>query len=94
MPDQVDTSVRMPHTLLNRLQKLANARKHTPHALMLQAIESFVSHEERREAFRQAGIQAHEDYLRTGLHLDNEETKAWLAELAAGNDVPPPSCHI
>jgi predicted transcriptional regulator len=92
--DQVNTSVKMPQTLRDRLQKLANARKHTPHALMLQAIESYVSREEKREAFRQMGIQAHEEYLRTGLHLDNEETKAWLVRLAAGDNVPPPSCHI
>jgi predicted transcriptional regulator len=52
---------------------------------MLQAIESFVSREEKREAFRQIGLRAHEEYLQTGLHLNNEETKAWLAELAAGN---------
>jgi predicted transcriptional regulator len=61
---------------------------------MLEAIESFVDREERREAFRQAGIRAHEEYLRTGLHLNNEEVQAWLAELAAGNDMEPPSCHV
>lgn len=94
MSDQVNASIKMPQALRDRLQKLAKVRRHTSHALMLQAIESFVAHEEKREAFRQAGIQAHEEYLQTGLHLNNEETKAWLIELAAGNDVPPPSCHI
>jgi predicted transcriptional regulator len=94
MLDQINTSVKMPQTLRDRLQKLAKVRKHTPHSLMLQAIESFVSREEKREAFRQVGIQAHEEYLRTGLHLNNEETKAWLVELAAGNNTPPPPCHI
>ena len=94
MTNQVNTSVKMSQALQKRLQCLAEIRKHTPHALMLQAIESFVDREERREAFRQAGIRAHEEYMRIGLHLTNAETKAWLAELAVGRDVEPPICHI
>jgi predicted transcriptional regulator len=94
MSDQVNASVKIPRTLRDKLQKLAKTRRHTPHALVLQAMESCVAHEEKREALRQMGIQAHEEYLRTDLHLNNEEIKAWLLELAAGNDVPPPSSHI
>ena len=94
MANQVNTSVKLSQTLQKRLQCLAEIRRHTPHALMLQAIESFVDREERREAFRQAGIRAHEEYIHTGLHLTNAEAKAWLAELAAGRDAEPPVCHI
>jgi predicted transcriptional regulator len=94
MTSQVNTSVKMSKTLQKRLQCLAEIRKHTPHAIMLQAIESFVDREEQREAFRQAGIYAHEEYMQAGLHLTNTEAKAWLAELAIGRDVEPPVCHI
>ena len=93
MQNQLNMSIKMPQILRDRLQKLAAVRKHSVHALMLQAIESYIDREERREELRQAGIRAHDDYMRTGLHLTNEEVKAWLAELAQGNAAEPPKCH-
>ncbi len=61
---------------------------------MIQAIQSFVEREEKREAVRQECIAAHEHYKSTGLHLTQEEVEAWLLDLEAGNDVEPPACHI
>ena len=93
MKTQVNASVRLPSALHERVVSLAEIRQRTPHALMLQAIESFVSREEQREAFRQEGIAAWEEYQRTGLHLTNAEVKEWLSQLAAGNRVEPPKCR-
>ena len=90
----LSTSIKIPGELRERLQNLAETRQRTPHALMLQAIENFVSREEKREAWRQEGIAAWEEYQRTGLHLTNAEVKEWLSQLAAGNNVEPPKCHI
>jgi len=53
----------------------------------------YVDREETREAFRQDGIRAWNEYRATGLHLTLEEADAWLAELEAGEDVKPPECH-
>ncbi len=94
MKNQVNTSVRMPATLHDRVVSLAEIRDRTPHALMLQAIESYVSREEKREAWRREGVAAWEEYQRTGLHLTNAEVKDWLAQLAEGNKVEPPACHL
>ncbi|MDL2272022.1 CopG family transcriptional regulator [Desulfovibrio sp. OttesenSCG-928-I05] len=88
------TSIKIPGELRERLQNLAASRQRTPHALMIQAIESFVSREEKREAWRQEGMAAWEEYRQTGLHLTNAEAKKWLAQLAEGNSVEPPKCHI
>jgi Predicted transcriptional regulator len=90
----LSTSIKIPGELRERLQNLAESRQRTPHALMVQAIENFVSREEKREAWRQEGIAAWEEYQRTGLHLTGEEVDTWLGELAKGNDVEPPKCHI
>jgi predicted transcriptional regulator len=94
MKTQVNASVKMPSVLHERVVSLAEARDKTPHALMLHAIESYVAREEKREKWRQEGIAAWEEYQRTGLHLTNAEVMAWLAELAKGNDVEPPKCHV
>lgn len=88
------TSIKLPAELRDRLQNLAQARKRTPHALMLQALETFVTREEQREALRQEALAAHEAFALTGLHVTAREADAWLAELEAGNDVEPPKCHI
>lgn len=88
------TSIKIPSKLKERIQSLAEARHSTAHSLMLQALEAYVGREEKREALRMEAIQAHDEYMRTGLHLTNTEMKLWLAELAKGNDVEPPACHI
>ena len=94
MQTVVNTSVKIPPALHERIQHLAQARTSSAHALMLQAIEKFVEREEQREALRQEALKAHEEFVLTGLHLTGQEVDAWLAELEAGNDVEPPKCHV
>ena len=76
-----------------RLKRLGDARQRTPHWLMREAIAQYVDREEKREAFRQATIQAWEEYRSTGLHLRADEADAWLAQLEQGQDSEPPACH-
>lgn len=90
----INASVKMPPALHARVVSLAEIRQRTPHAVMLQAIETFVGREEQREALRQEARAAHEEYMMTGLHVTAEEADAWLADLEAGNDVEPPKCHV
>ena len=87
-------SVKLPQPLKERIKDLADARNQSAHAIMLQAIETYVDREEQREALRREARAAHDEYMRTGLHVTAAEADAWLAELEAGNDVEPPKCHI
>ena len=91
---QVNASVKLPASLHARLARLAAARGRSAHSLMVQAIETFVSCGEKREAWRQEGIATWEEYQRTGLHLTNEEVMDWLARTAAGEDPEMPECHL
>ena len=68
-------------------------RQRTPHWMILQAVRQYVEREEKREAFRQDGIRAWNQYQATGLHVTSAEADAWLAKLEAGQDVEPPECH-
>lgn len=88
------TSIKLPSDLKERVFTLAEARQRSAHTIMIQAIQSFVEREEKREALRQECIAAHEHFKATGLHLTQEEVEAWLLDLEAGNDVGPPACHI
>ncbi len=91
---QVNASVKMPPELRDRVQTLAKIRNSSAHALMLQAIERYVDREEKREALRQDGIAAYEEYKRTGLHLTNAEVREWIEQLRQGKKAPLPKCHI
>ncbi|MDR0238683.1 MAG: CopG family transcriptional regulator [Deltaproteobacteria bacterium] len=94
MKTQVNASVRMPSALHMRVVSLAESRQRTPHALMLQAIESYVTREEMREAWRREGIAAWEEYQRTGLHLTGDEVSAWIDQIRQGKKTPMPKCHV
>ena len=94
MKTQVSASVRMTSALHARVVSLAESRQRTPHALMVQAIESFVSREEQREALRQEAKVAHEHYMQTGLHLTNAEVVEWMDKIIQGEKAAMPKCHI
>jgi len=61
---------------------------------MLDAISEYVEREEKREAFRQQGMRAWEEYQLTGLHLVQDEADGWLARLEQGEDAELPACHV
>lgn len=88
------TTLKVEQDIKERIKRLADARHRTPHRVMLDAISEYVEREEKREAFRQDGIRAWEEYQMTGLHLTHDEADAWLAQLEQGHDLPPPACHV
>jgi len=93
MAAQSTTSVKLDSVLKERVQRLATARRRTPHWVMREAVQQYVEREEKRESFRQEALAALEDYQDTGLHLTHAEVGAWLAKLAAGKKSKLPKCH-
>lgn len=87
------TSLKLDDALKDRLQKLAESRKRTPHWLMKEAIERYVSYEEWHDQIWREANEAIEEYEQTGLHLTHGEVKEWLRRRAAGEDVDLPECH-
>ena len=87
-------AVRLDDPLKARMRTLADQRRRPMHWLMREAIEQYVMREEQRESFRQEALDAWNHYQTTGLHVTHAEAEAWLAELEAGNDVEPPTCHV
>lgn len=86
-------AIKIDPDIKQRVKRLADARQRTPHWLMREAIQQYVEREERREAFRQDGVRAWNEYQTTGRHLTAKEADAWLAKLESGEDVEPPECH-
>ena len=94
MPKPSTTSLKLDAEVKERVQRLASARRRSPHWLMREAIEEYVEREEKREQFRQDALAAWVDYQATGLHVTAEEADAWLAKLEAGKDAGPPKCRV
>lgn len=86
-------AIKIESDIKERVKRLADARHRTPHWLMREAIRQYVEREEKREAFRQDGIAAWNEYQATGMHVTLDEADAWLAKLESGSDVEPPECH-
>jgi len=87
------TSVKLDSEMKERVQRLAVARRRSPHWVLREAIEQYMEREEKRERFRQDALAAWTHYRTTGLHLTAGEADKWLARLEAGKDASPPPCH-
>ena len=93
MPSTSTTRLKLDVTRKARVQRLAEAHRRTSHWIMREAIEEYVTREEKRQSFLQDAVAAWQDYQQTGLHLTAEEADAWMAKLEAGEDAPIPECH-
>lgn len=94
MPAPATTSLKLDAELKERIQRLAEARRRSAHWIMREAVEQYVSREEKREEFRAAALAAWNGYQATGLHATAEEADAWLARLEAGERAEAPECHL
>ncbi len=93
MAPRSTTSLKLDPEMKERVQRLAEAQRRTPHWVMCEAVEQYVEREEKREQLRQDALAAWAHYQETGLHLSASEADLWLAKLEAGKDAKQPKCH-
>lgn len=86
-------AVKLDQDTRDRLKRLADARDRSTHWMLREAVSQFVEREEKRAAFRQAGLRAWEDYQTTGQHVPHDQADAWLARLEAGEETDIPECR-
>ena len=87
------TSIKLDDELKNRIRSLADARRRTPHWVMREAIEQYVSREEQREAFKQEALDSWRDYQETGQQLTGHEVYRWLRTWETDAEHIAPQCH-
>ena len=93
MSGSTTTSLKLDTETKERLRRLAAARQRSAHWMMREAIEQYIEREEARERLRSDALAAWSDYQATGKHVTAEEADAWLAQLEAGENAPPPVPH-
>jgi predicted transcriptional regulator len=94
MPTRSTTSLKLDSDIKDRIHRLADSRRRSPHWVMCEAVEQYVEREEKRESFRQDALAAWASYEMTGLHVTAEEADTWLAKLEAGEDAEAPEGHV
>ena len=87
-------SLKLDDDLRKRVGDLALAKDRSPHWIMRQAIEDYVTRQQSREDFKSEALKAWRDYKETGLHITGEEVFDWLATWGTDEAADAPECHI
>lgn len=87
------TTIKIDQDTKERMKRLAESRHRSPHWMILEAVRQYVDREEKREAFRQDGILAWNEYQETGLHVSGDEVIAWLETWGEENEKAAPACR-
>jgi RHH-type rel operon transcriptional repressor/antitoxin RelB len=81
-------SIRLKPETKKRLARLANASGRSSNFLIADAVEAYVSDQERMLAeVRQADRQ-----VKSGHYIRNEDMKAWLLSWGTEHELPVPKC--
>lgn len=70
-------SVKLSEATKERIDRLAASKGTSPHALMVEAIESKLESEEKHSAFVEAALQSRADMLASGKAYDGDEFIAY-----------------
>ena len=81
-------AIKLDDETSRRLKALAEQRNRSAHWLMREALERYLTDEERYEREKAEDLAAYEEYLETGIAVENDEVVTWLNELAKGKNIP------
>jgi predicted transcriptional regulator len=76
----ITTTLKLPEALKARVSDAAQAAGKTPHAFMVEAIESQTSLAERRQAFFGSALAARQEVAEYGLVHDGDEVLSYLKD--------------
>lgn len=84
------TTLKLPESLKKRIAPLADSAGKTPHAWMVEAIETQAMLAEKRKAFLADARAAEEEVERTGLVYRAADVHRYIRARASGKKVPRP----
>jgi predicted transcriptional regulator len=78
------TTLKLPESLKKRIAPLAEAAGKTPHAWMVEAIETHATLAEKRKAFVAHAVAAEKEVRKTGLVYRAEDVHRYIRARTAG----------
>ena len=86
-------AVKLDPETRERLLKLAESKRRSPHWLMKEAVREYIAKEERAEKLRQDTLDRWEAYKTGGGEVSNEAVMAWLDTWGHEGETEGPSCE-
>lgn len=86
----VSVSVKLPGAIKARVDRLAASKGTSPHALMVEAIESALQSEEKHDAFVEAARQSRNQMVASGKVYDGDEFIAYARARLRGEKAARP----
>jgi predicted transcriptional regulator len=83
-------AVKLPEDERQRLGRLAEIRKRSPHWLAREAISQYLDREEAVERFKQETLARWEEYRQTGKTVPNDVVMDWLDSWGTNKESKPP----
>ena len=84
------TTLKLPDKLKKRIAPLARSARKTPHAWMVEALETLATLAEKRKAFVADALAAEKEVMKTGLVYRAEDVHRYISSRAAGNKAARP----
>jgi len=84
------TSLKLPDALKATIAQVAASEGKTPHALMVETLQSAMDDALERQRFHADGEAAYQDSLRSGLVYRAQDVKAYITARASGVQAPRP----
>ena len=83
-------AIKLPENDRERLSRLAEAKKRSPHWLAKEAISQYLDREEAVEHFKQETIARWGEYRQTGKTVSNDVVMTWLDSWGTNEESEPP----
>ena len=83
-------AVKLPENERERLGRLAEIKKRSPHWLAKEAISQYLDREEAIEHFKQETVARWEEYRQTGKTVPNDVVMDWLDSWGSDKESKPP----
>ncbi len=91
MAEKANMAVKLDAGLLERLRALGEAKRRSPHWLMVEAIRLYVEREEEVERARAETRGRLARYDATGEYIAGEDVEAWLETWGRASEQKPPA---
>ncbi len=91
MAEKANMAVKIDPDLRARLHALGQAKRRSPHWLMLEAIRLYVEREEEAERERAITRERLARYDATGEYIADEDVQAWLRTWGTSHEQQPPT---
>ena len=86
-------AVKLEPGMKERLKRLAEAKRRSPHWLMKEAVREYLEREEHTEKLRQETLERWAAYKTSGEHATNEAVMAWLDTWGYEGETERPPCE-